>query len=178
MSLRLDNPYGRCFVVAKGRESLGDFVRRIRQEKKLSLAEVQAQAKDGIARSHVSRIENGEADNLSTEKLKALAEGLGVSEDEIFAIARGQAGVGELSLKEARLIDSYRRLASDRQEIALGMMDVLCGGTAGMRHPAVTDTPADFPLPETTPEDLGEEEEDKSGWLDSRAANGKNGTDS
>jgi hypothetical protein len=43
------------------------------------------------------------------------------------------------------------------------------------RHPAVTDTPRDVPLPETTPEDLGDEEED--GGRRDGTANGTNGAE-
>jgi hypothetical protein len=48
--------------------------------------------------------------------------------------------------------------------------------TSVNRHPAVTDTPPDVPLPMTTPEDLGEEEEIDD-WQDNRVVNGKNGTE-
>lgn len=44
------------------------------------------------------------------------------------------------------------------------------------RHPAVTDTPREVPLPTTTPEDLGEEEQ-ADDWRDRPAVNGKNGTE-
>lgn len=72
-------------------ETLADYVRRIRLEKDLSLLDVYRQSGRRIAGSYVSRIENGLAKNPSPEKLVALAKGLGVSEDELFAIARGKS---------------------------------------------------------------------------------------
>lgn len=45
------------------------------------------------------------------------------------------------------------------------------------KHPAVTDTPRDVPLPETTPEDLGEEEESDDARPSRGIATGKNGTE-
>jgi transcriptional regulator with XRE-family HTH domain len=169
-------------VESRNPEKLGDYVRRIRLDKGFSTTDVERNSRSGgaqgISDAYVTRIENGYVTNVSPAKLRALAKGLQVTEDEIFAVERGQTGVGDLSLDEARLLDGYRRLARDRREIALGMMDVLSGGQASMpRHPAVTDTPPDVPLPETTTEDLGEEDKGE-GWHDGHAANGKNGTDS
>jgi transcriptional regulator with XRE-family HTH domain len=72
-------------------ESLAEYVRRVRQEKRLSLNDVVRQSGSEIANSHVSRIENGFSTNVTPEKLRALARGLQVSEDEIFAVAQGKA---------------------------------------------------------------------------------------
>src|SRR5437867_37748 len=77
------------FDVRKKQETLSDFVRRIRRERNLSLTDVQRRSGRLIASSYVSRIENGYILNVTPKKLKALAKGLGVSEDQIFAITRG-----------------------------------------------------------------------------------------
>lgn len=86
-------PCGRCFVVEKGRpstESLADYVRRIRNEKGLSLVDVSARSGGAVGRTHINRIENGFTTNPSPRKLRALAVGLGVPEEELFAVARGR----------------------------------------------------------------------------------------
>lgn len=84
-------PNDRYSVVNRERmESLADFVRRVRSEKGFSLSDVRRNSGLQIANSYVSRIENGEVTNVTPEKLKALAKGLQVSEDEIFAIVRGK----------------------------------------------------------------------------------------
>jgi transcriptional regulator with XRE-family HTH domain len=71
-------------------ESLADYVRRVRSEKRYSLPEVERRSGGLISNAYVSRIENGQAVNPTPEKLKALAKGLGVSEEEIFNVARGK----------------------------------------------------------------------------------------
>ena len=75
-------------------EDLADYVRRVMKEKELTHRQVETQSKrdgsQGIAHSYISKIISRSVSNLSTEKLKALAKGLQVSEDEVFARARGQ----------------------------------------------------------------------------------------
>ncbi len=70
-------------------ELLPDYVRRIRRDKGLSTTDVERQSGGEISDAYVTRIENGHVKNVSPEKLKALAKGLGETEDEIFAVARG-----------------------------------------------------------------------------------------
>lgn len=75
------------------KESLADYVKRIRNGARLALSDVERQRARGdykIASSYVSRIENGIARNPSKDKLLGLAKGLGVAEDEVFAVARGK----------------------------------------------------------------------------------------
>jgi transcriptional regulator with XRE-family HTH domain len=105
LSRALDIPRDRCFVVLTEQEGLADFVRRMRREKKLSLADVHEQSGREIARSHVNRIENGETENLGLDKLRALARGLGVGEEEIFAVASG------ITRGESDAFDSEIRVA-------------------------------------------------------------------
>ena len=70
-------------------ESLAEFVRRERIDKNLSTGDVSRRALGEISDTYVNRIENGLVKNPSPEKLIALAKGLGVSEDEVFRVARG-----------------------------------------------------------------------------------------
>ncbi|MCA1567267.1 MAG: helix-turn-helix domain-containing protein [Acidobacteria bacterium] len=96
-----DVAYDKEIVVNMQRESLADYVRRLRvKEKKLSLTDVERNSGGGIDASYVNRIENGIVTNVTPEKLSALAKGLQVSEDEIFAVARGK------SLNGAEVFDS------------------------------------------------------------------------
>lgn len=118
-------PCGRYFVVNAGRESLADYVRRLRGEKRLSLAEVSNLSGGQITRSHISRIENGELTNIGLDKLRALAKGLGVSEDEIFAIARGKSISGDLQLDESMLLEYFRTLSPDSREILLAYAEMM-----------------------------------------------------
>lgn len=117
-------PRAKQLVVNKERqvESLADYVRRVRNEKRLSLADVEAQAKragHGIGRTHINRIENGfiDAEGVTPKRLRALAAGLGVPEDDVFNAARGISSVSEDDLEDdeevAALFFNYTKLTED-----------------------------------------------------------------
>jgi transcriptional regulator with XRE-family HTH domain len=75
------------------REDLADYVRRVRNEKGLSLKDVVERAQRSgvrISNGYISQIENRYYINPTRDKLVALARGLGVPDDEIFAVARGK----------------------------------------------------------------------------------------
>src|SRR5215216_5631958 len=115
-----------------GKETLAEFVKRVRREKKLSLSEVEAASKrrgGGISNGYISQIENGQNTNPSVSALKGLAAGLGVPEDYVFAVARGKtlepitptdfsSALGALGVES---FDDYGGVESltddDRQEI-------------------------------------------------------------
>jgi transcriptional regulator with XRE-family HTH domain len=84
---------------ANGLECLGDFVRRIRQEKGLSLMEVSKQSAlfgPPISGSYINRIERNPKLRVTADRLKALAQGLGIPVRELLAHA-----VGKMSREEA-----------------------------------------------------------------------------
>lgn len=84
--------HDRCFVVdTQERETLAEYVRRVRTEKDYSLSRVERNSNGAIDGSYVNRVENGLIKNVSPEKLKALAKGLNVSEEEITSIAFGKS---------------------------------------------------------------------------------------
>lgn len=71
-------------------ERMDLYVRRVMREKNLSVAEVERRSVGEISDSYVHGIMSGKVKGSQTvTKLKALAHGLGVNEDEIFAVARG-----------------------------------------------------------------------------------------
>ena len=105
--------------MGKERESFADYVRRIRQEKRLSLNDLRIASGNRIANSHISRIENGEVKNLGVEKLSALAKGLGVPEEEVFTVARGAQARSLEGVKESQLLTYFRELPPDRQRDVL-----------------------------------------------------------
>lgn len=72
-------------------EELRDFIRRKVQESDLSHTQISARAAakgKPFDSSQISRIINGET-NPKIATLQAVAAGLGVEEDEMFAVARG-----------------------------------------------------------------------------------------
>lgn len=115
---------------------LADYIRRVRErELEISLEDVVRRAKAkgfSISRGYISQIENRYIVSPTAIKLQALAAGLGKSEDELFAVARGKAlddaeafdsevgvlfkGFEELPEKDKReLLASVRMLASEIQ---------------------------------------------------------------
>lgn len=113
----------RYFAVNKKRgEGLADYVRRVRNEKGLSLLDVQRNSRNQIAGSYVSRIENGiaDAEGVTPKKLQALAKGLAVSEDEVFDVARGKSlsSNGAFDSAIAALFDGFAEL-SDKDKLEM-----------------------------------------------------------
>lgn len=70
-------------------KSLSKYVARVMQDKNLSGYDVERRANRRITQSFVNRIKTGEVKNPSADKLQALATGLAVSEEELFAVVRG-----------------------------------------------------------------------------------------
>lgn len=147
--------YGTGSGVKDRGETLADYVSRVRvQEKHLSLTAVGRNSGGQIDGSYVSRIENGIVTNVSPEKLSALAKGLDVPEDEIFAVARGQSMVGDLTFSELRMLEDFRSLTPPYQSIALDFMTCLVRAQSQpSTHPAVvSNTAGESPLLTTTPQ--------------------------
>lgn len=91
----MDNPSlvkpTRLSAMVSGLDALSDYVRRIAYEKRLSYREIAKRTGQRISHGTVSDIINRRSKDIKAETLKALALGLGVPEEEIFAIARGKA---------------------------------------------------------------------------------------
>lgn len=109
------------------RSRLGDFVSRIRNEKNLSLEAVSRQsARFGpkIAASYISRIENEPTRKVTAYRLTALANGLGVPVQELFARATGLVAPGGKSDDELHLITRFRELSPGRKADVLKILDL------------------------------------------------------
>jgi transcriptional regulator with XRE-family HTH domain len=122
-----DNPITNNSVRSDGsQETLGDFVRRIRNEKHLSCADIEKRsARFGkpITGSYINRIENNPALNPTAVALKALANGLGVPIPELVARAFGLASYGGHSSEELSLITRFRELSRERKDVVLRLVD-------------------------------------------------------
>lgn len=108
-------------------EALGDFVRRIREEKGLSLGDVSRQsARFGkkIAASYISRIENEPTRRVTTHRITALAKGLGIPPAELFARSAGLAAPGAESPEELNLVTRFRELSPERKADVLKIVDL------------------------------------------------------
>ena len=73
-------------------ESLAEFIRRIISEENLTQRQLVERAEQSgfkITQSYISQILSGTANNVTIEKLQALAAGLNRQEEELFNVARG-----------------------------------------------------------------------------------------
>lgn len=115
-------------VDSRSAETLGDYVKRVRTAQGLSTTDVQNNSRaggaQGISDAYITRIENGYVTNVSPAKLRALAKGLGVSEEELFAVARGVSRIGNLLLDEVKILEFYRALPDERRADALAHMEL------------------------------------------------------
>ena len=103
-------------------ETLDAYVRRALRVKGLTLNEVAQRAGGEISRGYISEISRGNYTSLTVRKLQALARGLDVPEDELFAIARG-AQYDRLDFAESRFAVLFARYcelpAEDQREVAI-----------------------------------------------------------
>jgi transcriptional regulator with XRE-family HTH domain len=139
-----NNPITNNSVRSDGsQETLSDYVRRVRNEKHLSCADVERRsARFGkrIAGSYVNRIENDPRVRPTADRLRALANGLGVSIPELMARAFGIASYGERSSEELSLITRFRELSCERKEDVLKLVDLFyseAGRFSREREPAL-----------------------------------------
>jgi transcriptional regulator with XRE-family HTH domain len=81
--------FGKTKRIVGELEDLGQYVRRILEQKRLSFRDVQKRSGGRITQGYVGAIVSGRHANPSVEKLKALAQGLGEPEEDVFRVARG-----------------------------------------------------------------------------------------
>jgi transcriptional regulator with XRE-family HTH domain len=105
--------------------SLPDYVRRLRHERNFSLAEVSVRSGGRIGKTHINRIENGLVSSVSLAKLRALAKGLGVPEDELVSVALGKFPRTESKADEVKLLNYFRHLSAAQQKDVLRMLRAL-----------------------------------------------------
>jgi len=70
-------------------ESLPEYVKRVMDERGLKPKDVEKRSGGKIVDAYVTKIMRGRTKYPSVIKLQALAQGLGVDEEELFRVARG-----------------------------------------------------------------------------------------
>jgi transcriptional regulator with XRE-family HTH domain len=116
-------------------EDLADYVRRTINEKDLTLRQVEERSGGAITHGYVSKILSRAVTNLSVDKLKALAKGLGMPEEEVFAVIRGKTTSGDLAFDELRMLELYRTLPPEKRLEAIAHLEVTCQFHAGAWEP-------------------------------------------
>lgn len=97
--------------------ALQEYVRRIVTEKESNYRKVARNLRGLISHSTVSDVINGRNTNPSPRVLRGLAKGLGVTEEEIFAVVRGKVP-DEKTVIEEGLYRNLRRLSPANRKIA------------------------------------------------------------
>ena len=107
-------------------ETLGDFVRRIRNKKGLSLTDVAEQSGrygPPIASSYVSRIENDPTRKPTAVALRKLAHGLGIPPEDLLVRAAGLIDPG-VNSEERYLLSKFRELSQERRDDVIKIVDL------------------------------------------------------
>jgi transcriptional regulator with XRE-family HTH domain len=118
-------------------ESLDRYVARVIKEKGLTLAEVRRRAGGEISTAYICEISHGSLTSLTIKKLQALARGLGVLEDEIFAVARGAAPPNNDEFYESRfaaLFAEYQQLAEADKKVVRVLLEAVEREIEWRRH--------------------------------------------
>lgn len=108
------------------RERLGEFVRRIRNEKRLSLSDVSKHSAlfgPRISGSYINRIERNPKIKVTPHKLKSLAHGLRIPVEEIFAHA-----IKTMTREEADIVSlmtRFRELSPKRKSDVVTLIEFL-----------------------------------------------------
>lgn len=123
-----DNYFSRIFVMDSGKTlTLGEFVRKVRTDKGLSVAEVSERSGGKISTSYVSKLELEPRVNPSFPKIQALAKGLGVTEAEITGIIKGQSADKNSVINEQfeNLGLRFSGLPASKKEKAQALIDLM-----------------------------------------------------
>jgi transcriptional regulator with XRE-family HTH domain len=106
-------------------ETLGDFVRRVRKEKRLTLADVSrrsARVGKRISRSYINRIENDPKRKITADRLNAFAHGLGIPVGELVSRVMGK--IPDHDPDALRLLHQFRELSPERRADVLKIIEL------------------------------------------------------
>lgn len=109
-----------------GPERLGDFIRRIRHEKGLSLVDVSQQSAAfgrRISSGYINRLETDPTRKPSVVLLNALAHGLGIPVAEVLAHTIGSVH-HDNDADEIRLVTRFRQLSPRRKADLLSLVQL------------------------------------------------------
>lgn len=98
--------------------SLQDYLKQKMREKGLTAKEIEKRSDGGITDSYISKLLRGRTKKPSIPKLKALAKGLGVDENEVFAAAGGEL-IERESLSAPTLVYIMQKLVDNSDLVTL-----------------------------------------------------------
>src|SRR5262249_24881811 len=112
------------------RGSLAQYVTRLMEEKRLSMQEVAERSQQQISKAYLCDLLHQRTANPTIAKIEALAAGLGVPPEEIFAVLEGEACAEKRHFENSifsALYEQYESLAADnKREIRLLLNIIDC----------------------------------------------------
>jgi transcriptional regulator with XRE-family HTH domain len=72
------------------KETLSQYLNRLMKQKDWGVRDLERNSGNRITNSHISKILKGKANNLMSDKIVALAEGLNVDPHEVFSVISGR----------------------------------------------------------------------------------------
>ncbi|MFP5265571.1 MAG: helix-turn-helix domain-containing protein [Blastocatellia bacterium] len=106
------------------KESLSEYINRTIRQKGCSLREVSDRSDGKIDASYVSRIASGKVVNVTTDKLQALARGLGVDVMELCAVIYRQKH-SQADMHSADILENLGRLTDEEKRAVAEMINNL-----------------------------------------------------
>lgn len=103
--------------VSTERENLADYLRRVIKEKNLTYRQVAERSGGRISHAAISDIISGKTKEIKSGTISTLAKGLGVPEEEIFAVIRGKSPTDNPDFKKwkfAALFDEAEQLTPEQ----------------------------------------------------------------
>ncbi|MEW6207665.1 MAG: helix-turn-helix transcriptional regulator [Acidobacteriota bacterium] len=96
-------------IALSRRESLGAYIRRLLDERGLSFKDVEMRSGERISHSYVHQIASGQTKNLTVEKIRGLAAGLGVTEEEVFKVVCDTASAERSAFRNGEFAGLYQK---------------------------------------------------------------------
>lgn len=109
------------------RENLSDYLRRVIRERNLTYRQVAERSGGRISHAAISDIISGKTKGIKSSTISALAKGLGVTEEEIFAVIRGKSPADDPDYKNwkyASLFDDAKKLTPEKMIRFETIMDI------------------------------------------------------
>lgn len=104
---------------------LADYVAKVMNDDRLSGYNIERRTQGEITQSYVLRIKNGTAKNVSMDKLKVLAKGLGRPAAEVIAVAMGTPLKDDAHTRLSTLEFTYEGLTPEKKEKADYLIELL-----------------------------------------------------
>src|SRR5438093_2317598 len=100
-------------------KAISEYVRAVLDEHHLSQHDVERRSEGRITNSYLSKLLSGSATNLTIDKLKALADGMGVSHAQIaevaFELKKGKLTEDKEEEEFKALLNRFRHLSPEQK---------------------------------------------------------------